>query len=89
MYHTTGFSRDAIIDLCAMVSATEPEPGINHWPPILGLFKCVHSGVRCGRGPVSGELLAVTRNRASVGCRSTVSGGLLAIARQLPAGWRA
>jgi hypothetical protein len=41
MYHTTGFSRDAIIDLCAMVSATEPEPGINHWPPILGLFKSV------------------------------------------------
>ena len=41
MYHTTGFSKDEIIDLCAMVSATEPEPGINHWPPILGLFKSV------------------------------------------------
>jgi DDE superfamily endonuclease/Helix-turn-helix of DDE superfamily endonuclease len=41
MYHTTGFSKDEIIDLCAMVSATEPESGINHWPPILGLFKSV------------------------------------------------
>ena len=41
MYHTTGFSRDEIVELCAMVSTTELEPGINHWPPILGLFKSV------------------------------------------------
>lgn len=41
MYHTTGFTRDEIVDLCALVSAAELEPGINHWPPVLGLFKSV------------------------------------------------
>ena len=41
MYHTTGFSKDEIIDLCAMVRATDLEPGTNNWPPILGLFKSV------------------------------------------------
>jgi hypothetical protein len=39
MYHTTGFTRDEIVDLCASVYSAELEPGINHWPPILGLFK--------------------------------------------------
>jgi hypothetical protein len=35
MYHTTGFSRADIVDLCAMVN----EAGIDvKWPPILGLF---------------------------------------------------
>jgi len=41
MYHTTGFTRDEIIDLCVKVRAADPEPGTNHWPPILGLFKSV------------------------------------------------
>ena len=41
MYHTTGFTKDEIIDLCVMVRSAELEPGINHWPPILGLFKSV------------------------------------------------
>ncbi len=41
MYHTTGFSRDEIVELCVMVSTTELDPGINHWPPVLGLFKSV------------------------------------------------
>ena len=41
MYHTTGFTKDEIIDLCAMVCSAGQEPGINHWPPILGLFKSV------------------------------------------------
>ena len=39
MYYTTGFTKDEIIGLCAMIRAAELEPGINHWPPILGLFK--------------------------------------------------
>jgi len=39
MYHTTGFTKDEIADLCAMVRSAGLEPGINHWPPILGLFK--------------------------------------------------
>ena len=41
MYHTTGFAKDEIIDLCVMVRSAGREPGINHWPPILGLFKSV------------------------------------------------
>lgn len=41
MYHTTGFTKDEIIDLCAMVRSAGQEPGINHWPPVLGLFKSV------------------------------------------------
>jgi Helix-turn-helix of DDE superfamily endonuclease len=41
MYHATGFSKDEIVDLCAMVRAADLEPGINNWPPILGLFKSV------------------------------------------------
>ena len=41
MYHTTGFTKDDIVDLCVIIHAAEPKPGINHWPPILGLFKSV------------------------------------------------
>jgi hypothetical protein len=39
MYRTTGFTKDEIVDLCAMVRSAELEPGIHHWPPILGLFR--------------------------------------------------
>jgi hypothetical protein len=40
MYHTTGFSRDNTIDLCALIySETTREQHL--WPPILGLFKSV------------------------------------------------
>ena len=38
MYHTTGLTKDEIIDLCSMVRSAEPEPSTNHWPPILGLY---------------------------------------------------
>jgi hypothetical protein len=41
MYHTTGLTRDGIVDLCAMVRSVEPRPGVKQWPPILGLFKSV------------------------------------------------
>ncbi len=40
MYFTTGFSRDSIVDLCAMIHA-ETMDGRQPWPPILGLFKSV------------------------------------------------
>ena len=40
MYHTTGLTRDRIVDVCAMIhSATSGEKQV--WPPILGLFKSV------------------------------------------------
>jgi hypothetical protein len=40
MYHTTGFSRERIMDLCAKIHGemTNERPT---WPPILGLFKSV------------------------------------------------
>ena len=39
MCHSTGFTKDEIIDLCAMVCSAGQGPGLNHWPPVLGLFK--------------------------------------------------
>ena len=40
MYSTTGFSRESIVDLCAMIH-TETMGDRRPWPPILGLFKSV------------------------------------------------
>jgi hypothetical protein len=40
MYHTTGFSRDNIVDLCALMYS-EIRDEMHTWPPILGLFKSV------------------------------------------------
>jgi DDE superfamily endonuclease/Helix-turn-helix of DDE superfamily endonuclease len=39
MYNTTGFTRDEIVELCAMVNAAELDSETQLWPPILGLFK--------------------------------------------------
>jgi Helix-turn-helix of DDE superfamily endonuclease len=41
MYHTTGFTRDEIIDLCVMIQSAELDPDLSYWPPVLGLFKSV------------------------------------------------
>ena len=41
MYHTTGFTKDQIVELCARVYAANMEEGAVTWPPILGLFKSV------------------------------------------------
>jgi len=30
MYHTTGFSRDEIVELCAIIHSAELEPGISY-----------------------------------------------------------
>jgi hypothetical protein len=40
MYHTTGFSRDSIVDLCAVIHSDVVDVH-RGWPPILGLFKSV------------------------------------------------
>jgi hypothetical protein len=40
MYSTTGFSRQNIVDLCAMIHS-ETAGNRRLWPPILGLFNCV------------------------------------------------
>jgi hypothetical protein len=41
MYHTTGFTRDQIIELCGMVREASRESTVHMWPPILGLYKSV------------------------------------------------
>jgi hypothetical protein len=41
MYHTTGFSRDHITDLCAIIRGETAADEKKPWPPILGLFKSV------------------------------------------------
>jgi hypothetical protein len=41
MHHTTGFSRDEIVDLCILINSAERTPASLKWPPILGLFKSV------------------------------------------------
>jgi hypothetical protein len=40
MYHTTGLSRESIVDLCAMIHNETPAER-RTWPPILGLFTSV------------------------------------------------
>jgi hypothetical protein len=35
MYHTTGFTKDEIIDLCALIYASEENCDIDPWPPSL------------------------------------------------------
>ena len=37
MYHTTGFTKAEITELCARIEARELSPRIRRWPPILGL----------------------------------------------------
>ena len=41
MYHTTGFSRDEISDLCEIVWQAAAETGKADWPPRLGLYQSV------------------------------------------------
>ena len=40
-YHTTGFDREEIIDLCIRINSVERGTGFPNWPPCLGLFKSV------------------------------------------------
>lgn len=37
MYHTTGFTRAEITELCALIEEHGLAPGMRPWPPILGL----------------------------------------------------
>ena len=41
MYHTTGFTKDEIIGLCALIYANEEDCDMDPWPPSLGLYKSV------------------------------------------------
>ena len=37
MYHTTGFTKAEITELCARIETRELSPRMRRWPPILGL----------------------------------------------------
>jgi hypothetical protein len=39
MYHSTGFNRDEIIDICALINSVARTLDAAKWPPCLGLFK--------------------------------------------------
>jgi len=41
LYHTTGFARQDIVELCVLVRAGTVDSPENVWPPVLGLFKSV------------------------------------------------
>jgi hypothetical protein len=80
VYHTTGFDREEIIDLCIRVNSVEREPDAPRWPPCLGLFKSVaatltymrHNRTQAGIG----ESLGVSQ--------STVSRAVSAITPLIP-----
>jgi hypothetical protein len=37
MYHTTGFTKAEITELCARIETRELSSGMRKWPPVLGL----------------------------------------------------
>lgn len=41
MYHTTGFSKEQILDLCARIHSATADIDKAPWPPILGLYRAV------------------------------------------------
>jgi DDE superfamily endonuclease len=41
MYHTTGVTKDQIVELCVAVNTAVADGETASWPPILGLFKSV------------------------------------------------
>ena len=41
MYHTTGFDREEVIDLCIRINSVDRGPEAMKWPSCLGLFKSV------------------------------------------------
>jgi hypothetical protein len=42
VYHTTGFDRDDIVELCVLIHAARSGQEDDwSWPPVLGLFKSV------------------------------------------------
>jgi hypothetical protein len=41
VYHTTGLSRDEIVELCVLINSVETESDDKKWPPSLGLFDSV------------------------------------------------
>jgi len=59
MYHTTGFTKAEITELCARIETRELAPGMRKWPPVLGL-----------RNALTATLTYMRRNRVQAeNCR--------------------
>jgi hypothetical protein len=41
MYHTTGFTKAEIAQLCEIIESMEPTPGMRPWPPVPGLRRAL------------------------------------------------
>jgi hypothetical protein len=41
MYHSTGFTKAEIAELCVRIEARELTPGMRRWPPVLGLHNAL------------------------------------------------
>jgi hypothetical protein len=79
VYHTTGFTREVITDICAEVHALPGNDEWDRWPPILGLFKSVVVALTyMRRNRVQAEL-AETFNVS----QSTISRAITAITPRL------
>jgi DDE superfamily endonuclease/Helix-turn-helix of DDE superfamily endonuclease len=81
MYHTTGFDREEIIDLCILINSVDREPGASKWPRCLGLYKSV---------TVTLSYMRHNRTQAEIGesfgvSQPTVSRAISAITPLIPA----
>jgi hypothetical protein len=79
MYHTTGFTKAEITELCARIEARELPPRMRRWPPILGLRNALTVTLTyLRRNRVQAE---IAENYASRSPRSA------ALSRQSPRCW--
>jgi hypothetical protein len=84
VYHTTGFDREEIIDLCIRINCVERKTGAPCWPPCLGLFKSV---------VVTLTYMRHNRTQAEIGeslgvSQSTISRAISAITPLIPEAMR-
>jgi alkylated DNA repair dioxygenase AlkB len=96
MYHTTGLSRDQIVEVCARIHRAVSEGSPAAWPPVLGLFNSVVVALtylRRNRVQVElGETFGVSQStisRAVTGLTGIIGAVLLEwvpVAEDLPAG---
>jgi hypothetical protein len=70
MYHTTGFSKDEITELCAFVHGTGISSGGDGYPPMPSLFKSVVVTLT-----IYGEITCIRNWRNTTGCPSRRSPG--------------
>src|ERR1022692_5085343 len=81
MYHTIGFVREEIVDLCILINSVDREPGASKWPLCLGLYKSVITTL---------SYLRHNRTQAEIGesfgvSQPTISRAISAITPLIPA----